>query len=536
MILRKPYAFLIKYFKLIHMILFAGILYVTIKNISITNFIGSYLATNLERPLTDNYSASYTSTGSILVLISIIVLSAVVLYLMRHKNKPVIFYIINIVVYTFTLLLFLYTADFLYNAQFSVPDFRFTKIIKDICFTLIFIQIGTLILTFIRMTGFDIKKFNFQKDLIDFDLSSDDREEFEFQLNVDTEDIKAQIRKRMRILKYNYQENKLIFLGFFGIIMIIVFSIVLDFFLNIEWKYKEGETFTTSAYKIEVMDSYKTFNNARGEIINQDKFYVVLKLKYQNIADYDIDEINVLNAKIKADDFYMVEPNKLYNTYFPEFGENYYSQTIKSGETKIFTFVYELDKKYYDKNLNLRYLYDIIYEDSEFKYKYRTVKLRPKELLKTNNVVTKKLNEEIIFKDSILGNTKLNITNVKINQNFTYKTNYCHDTKCISRFDKIVPSLTNKYELSVMRIDYNLSFDRNYLGDRYRNNKFFETHGNIRFKIDGKEYNHKIALKDITPYPTSNFAFVEVRARIEKADNIYLDLMLRDKIYTYILK
>lgn len=536
MILRKPYAFLIKYFKLIHAILFLGILYVTIKNINLSVFFGNYISNNKEVSLYENLASSYVNSVLIIILLSIILLSGVVLYLMKYKKKPILFYAVNLVIYTITLLMFFYASSFFYDAQFTPPDLRFTKILRDVYFTMIFVHVGTLILSFIRMTGFDIKKFDFQKDVMDFDMSSEDREEFEFELNIDTEDLKAKIRKNLRILKYNYKENKLIFLGVFGLIGIILLSIVFDFIFNRERIYKEGQSFTTNSYKIEVLDSYKTFNDARGTEVSSSNFYVILKLKYKNISGRIIEKINLSNIKLKVDDFYMVEPNTLLNNRFGEFGETYYSQSLDNNEERIFTIIYEVNKDSYNKNLSLKYLYNVLYENNEVSYKYRTVKLKPKTFDKIENISTKKLGEEFVFEDSVLGNTKLKVNNVKINQNFMYKAKYCDDNKCITKFDTIVPSFSNKYELSVMRIDYNLVFDKNYLGNNYRNNKFFEKFGNIRFTIDGKEYNHRIELKDITPFLTDGYAFVEVRSRINEAEKILLDLVIRDKVYTYIIK
>ena len=43
-------------------------------------------------------------------------------------------------------------------------------------------------------------------------------------------------------------------------------------------------------------------------------------------------------------------------------------------------------------------------------------------------------------------------------------------------------------------------------------------------------------MKDVTPYPTENYAYLEVREKIVDAEEIYLDFTIRDKKYTYIIK
>ena len=51
---------------------------------------------------------------------------------MKHKKKPVLFYTSNLIIYIVLFILLLFTSSFIYDIQFSTPDLRITKLIKDI--------------------------------------------------------------------------------------------------------------------------------------------------------------------------------------------------------------------------------------------------------------------------------------------------------------------------------------------------------------------------------------------------------------------
>ena len=87
MIIRKPYAFLIKNFKRIHILLLVLSLYVGYKAIDIYSFIGDFINYGIY----DAYSNPITSHITLLfrmVIVLMIVLSVALLFLLSHKGKP----------------------------------------------------------------------------------------------------------------------------------------------------------------------------------------------------------------------------------------------------------------------------------------------------------------------------------------------------------------------------------------------------------------------------------------------------------------
>ncbi len=535
MILRKPYAFLIKHFRIIHFILLFTIIYVLAKTIGILNFFNDYISNNQVISTYEDVSGKYVSTFLLLIVSCVIVISAIILYLMRHKKKPILLYSCIVINYFILLFLLLYSSSFIYNLIFDTPDLRFTKIIRDLYWFELFLQIPILLVLLIRSVGFDIKKFDFRKDLMDLDISVDDNEEFEFQINLDTEDIRAKLRKKIRYFNYYYKENK-----------IVVFSILLCFFLflsifvtkkilSLDKIYNELETFKTQYFDITVLESYKTFDDYKGDIINNNKFYVILKLRYKN-KSYDDLQINLNNSRLNYTDYNSVPPTTLVYSKFPEFGIPYYSQIIKSGETRDFVLVYEIDKAYYDNDLELKYLYDIKSENNQSAYKYRIVDLEPKEFSDNKEVISEcGLGEELVFHNSLLGSTKIIINNMDLSDKYTYNVVRCKNNICNKSIKFLTPSTNNTYELTLMRLDYNIVYD-SILLNNFSISDFIAKFGSIRFVINGKEYESKINLNDVTPYETNSFAFLEVRERLNQAEEIYLDFTIRDKVYTYVIK
>lgn len=535
MILRKPYAFLIKHFRLIHFIIFTCMLYVLFKTWNIVDFFNGYISNGQVISTFEDISAIYVNNMFLVVVTFLIIVLAIVLYLMKHKKKPSLYYIISLCIYSILLLLLLFASSFIYNLQFTTPDLRVTKFVRDIFLLIFGSQIPLPILSFVRAIGFDFKKFDFKKDIMDLDISSEDNEEFEFEVNLDTEDIRAKIRKRFRYFKYYYKENKIIFYGLFIIVGIIIGINVHDYYSSKEQIFKEQEFFDTTSFQINVIDSYKTTVDTKGNKINSKNFYVILKMRYKNKTSIDR-TINIDNARLSYSEFNSVAPTKMVYNKFTEFGVPYYTQSIKAGELRDFIFVYEIPIEFYDSDFTLKYLYGSEYVNNQVDYKYRTVDLDVSDFGEMGSEVvdTKNLGEELVFTNSVLGNTKLTITDIDFSNKYLYNVILCKTTGCNKSANFIIPSTNYTYDLTLMRVEYDLVYD-NRLGTGYSVSDFIARFGRLRFVVNGKEYDHKLSLNDVTPYSTNRYAYIEVRSKMTSAEKIYLDFVVRDKKYTYVI-
>lgn len=535
MILRKPYAFLIRHFKLIHLFILAAMSFLIYKSINILNFLNSYISNNQKISVLEDISGMYVSGFMIFFSIFIVLISAIVIYLMKHKNKPIKYYIFTSVFYLLLIILLLVISDFLYDIRFSVPDLRYTNILKDLSFASIVIQSLLAIVALVRATGFNIKNFDFKKDLMDFELSEEDREEYEFQLKLDSEDIKASIRKRLRFFKYYYKENKIIFIAIAVFLLVIIGYSSYKSYSSREKIYSENSNFSVGSFKIKVLNSYKVLTDNNNIKFNDKNYYLVLKLEVNNVSNSD-SNLYINNAKLSYSDMYSASPITTMYDKLQEFGEPYYSQIIKANSTKEYQVVYQIPIEYYDNDVKLKFLYGASYVNNRIEYQYRTVDLDP--IIYDDNkkrVSTKNVGETLSFDGSLLKDTNLTIKDYKFGTKFVYTLKKCINKKCTNTTNVVTQSTTSKYDTVLLRINYDLVYDES-LGDEFNINEFISRYGNFRFVIDGKEYNHKMVPIDRTPYDNNSFAFIQVREKLMEAEEVYMDFTIRDKVYTYVLK
>ena len=536
MILKKPYAFLVKHFRLIHGALFVGALYVLIRFFSIIDFFNTYIASNQIYAGVSGASETLINWSLSFAIVLVLILTGVVLALMIYKKKPKLFYLYTLIVYLIAFVITFILSGFIYDLQFSTPSLRLVKIIKDLLFTFAILQIPVLLMALIRTIGLDLKRFDFKKDIMDLGIEEEDNEEYVFELNLDSEDIKARIRKRIRYFKYFYKENKLLFYGAYAFILAVAVLLGIYKLIISEKIYSEGQYFDTKSLRVEVLETYKTNVDAVGNAISSNNFYLIMKIRYTNRSNSDL-TVYTDNALVSYDGKGSVTPTIKYSKKLNEFGVNYYTQKLSPHETRDFVLIYEIKNEYYNSSLRLRYLYDAKVKDGKIDYKYRTVKLSPKTFSKdTKQMDTKNIGEYISFEGSPLGDTKLRVNNIKLSNTFYYSVVKCQNSKCSTQVRNIQATQNSKFDMTVMRLDFDTKYDYKTLGQGYSNSELISQYGSIRFTINGKEYNNRLTLTNLTPYTTGKYIFIEVRDKLNNADEIFLDLTIRGKVYTIKLK
>ena len=206
MILRKPYAMLIKLFKPIHFFLAFCMSYLIYRSYLIRTFLFEYMKTSM-MPL--GFGATNDLTGGMLYIAPIIVLIILVVMLitMIKKEKPKLFYIIATITYFLCFILFNYLTTILKTLEEQIVAVKDIRLAYDLTTMILIMQVGLVIITAIRAIGFDIKKFDFKRDLMEMDIVDDDSEEFEVSFNVEGNIVQRFFNKQFRTYKYLYLEN-----------------------------------------------------------------------------------------------------------------------------------------------------------------------------------------------------------------------------------------------------------------------------------------------------------------------------------------
>ena len=538
MILKRPYAFLIKYFKIIHALLLLCSLFLIYKTWALVSFLGSLIREDLIYDKKIDYSVKYITPLMFIFTFLIIILCGIIVYLLKYKKKKVKSYVLIISIYILVLLFYFYMSSFLYGLSFSAPSIRFINIIRDIVRVVTIIQLPVAGMCFVRALGFDVKRFDFKKDLLDLGVEEKDNEEYEFDFKLDPDEIKFKINRGLRFAKYFYKDNIVMFrVVEIGLAVLIVANFAL-FLLNRETIYSENQYVSVGSdlFEAKVLDSYKIINDTRGNTINTQNFFVVTKLRISNKTNYSLNA-KIISMKLIYDDKGSTLRTTAYDDKFSDLGTPYYGQTFEPKETKDYIFIYQVPIEYYYSTFYLGY-FDNIHFDSNghMVYDYKKVKLSPEKFKEKQSFVgIKRLGEELDLSATSLGDTTLKIDEVKVEDSFDYNIVKCNKGKCDTRVNFIKPGINTNFALAIMRIKYDLDFDYETLGVDYTNSDFLTKFGSIRFIYDGKEYNNRLALKDVTPFTTDNYAFVEVRRIVKDAQKVYLDLTIRDKVYSYLI-
>ena len=488
MILKKPYAFLIKHFKLIHLILFTIILFTTYRFSIISDFFSTYVKNNNTVGVT--IPESYIPNILFIAYLLIIIFSSLMWLLMLKKEKPNKFYLFTSIYYFILLLSTMYAYNTINSLADVTLNIRASRALRDIYQILLFPNIYFIIVSLIRGIGFDVKKFNFKADLEELEIKSEDNEEFEFVLGKDSYKWKRKIRRYFRELKYYFLENKF----FLTIIIIAIISIIFIILLiNNTFNKKTyyiGETMKTDSITYKLKNAYITSYDLTGKKLKEDKKYLVLDFLLSSSSS---------KAVIRTEDFYLLKNNNIYNfksslvESFSDLGTTYQGDLLTST-TKNYIFIFEIEN-----NLKGKYTLNIFdkveYKNNDAKYLFKIYKFTPIDLDKNFNKQESNLNELLTFDSSIFGHTTLKIKNININSSFTYKTNKCDEKNdCNLENTVIFPTDTLKYDL--VTIEYELDIDKE--STIYNNQKAIFKTFSINYLKDNKKYTATLYPKNIT--------------------------------------
>lgn len=528
MILRKPYAFLIKNFRLIHFILFGLLGYICFKTKDIYSYFSSCIKSR-------NLVGEQSSIGlSIYILIFIaIFIFSVIMVLMNRKKKPSKLYLFSIIFYSFIIIALFFANSQLYNLLIQDSDIRVLNVSKDLLLISYVGQYLFLFMILFRAIGFNIKKFDFQNDLKELSILKEDNEEFVLDVDFDINDVKTRFKRYLRITKYVIRENKILVVVILGIVSLYIgTTLILNIFVYNK-VYKENESFKVNDLTVKVLNSYDTkLDYKRDTIKKKNQKYNVVEVLITNNGK-KAKELNTNYIKIQIDEknSYKIDSNS--NSYFSDLGTGYKKQKIKAGETKKFLFVFLVPDKDSEEVI-FEMLINTTIKDNEYVYNYAKVKLNPKNTFKPKVVSSKELGESLNFDKSILKNSSLKIDEYSYSSYETYEYKETINNKEYTFSKVLIPNLNDYYGKVIMRLKVDEKFDESMFNINLTK-KFYENFAQIRYYLNGKMYTYD----NITEHYVENsegFRYIDVPDYVVNSENVYLDIILRDLQYTYILK
>ena len=528
MILKKPYAFLIKYFKLIHLICLSLITIITYNFQKIVSFFSNY---NNTTTIGEKAGSTYISFIFLLLCLIVVAFFIMMYFLMRKKDKPNKFYLLGSIYYVVLFLSLIYGINTLNNLYSITMDIKVFRALHDIYLILYLPNFFFAIMSFIRGFGFDIKKFNFNKDLAELEINSEDNEEFEFVLGTDNYVIKRKIRRYFRELKYYFIENKVL-------VSIILFAgaiiLLISLFVNrtiVNKIYHIGDIINTSEFTIKLNSAYITAKDYKGNIIKEDKKYVILNATisstktpskslapeyiYMSLGKYRISNIKTTLADS-----------------FKDLGVSY--QNFKIAE-KAFTyiFVFEVDKTKYSRSYDLNFFDGISYDkDNNLVYNYKVAKIKPEDIDLNLKIENKNLNDTFYLGSKIYGDTKLSIIKTSILDKYEFTYDKCDNETCIPITDVEFPD--NNLANSLLVLNYNITADNNNgLNDANMTNILTKL---IKLKYKQNDEYQEEAIVSKTNSNLNNTLLIDIPKYIVSSNEIYIVISSRENNYQIKIK
>ena len=531
MIVRKPYALFIKYFKVIHIImaLFIGIL--IYRTGVLLHFFNTYI--NDYQTATDGFiTGNYINLYSFLLVIIIIIANIAILSVMFVKKKPKLLYILNILLFSVIIIFFGICYSTLFNITSSILDIRVSKAIRDVSVLLIALEALSFILMLVRGTGFDFKKFDFGTDLEQLKIEEKDREEVEVAFELDKNKINRKIRNRFRNIKYVYFEHRF-FINTLAIILVVVIAFTTYFNISVyRANYSENKYFSASGVSLKVTDSYITDEDYQGKSLTDDTSLVVVRFDVRR-TNTTTKRLNtgLMNLRIGMDS-YGQTPD--YNSKLADFGTGYVDQKL-TEEYVNYLVVFEIPNDQINSKMTLKFNDNVSYVRGEMGAKNIMVKLNPQKL-NNDEVVSNKIGETIDFTNSILKDASFTVNEVSIANNFKIAYDFCStQNNCFKSYEYVTPTASGDSEKTLMRIKGNFKPGEsvNMSGVSSLLN-FINTFGYLNYN-DGENHQVKIDSKSIKPDSKgdSNTYYIEVPRAALNASNLSFSFKIRNYTYNY---
>ncbi len=518
MIVRKPYAFLIKNFKKIHIFMFILCAYIYYKTVSLSSFIREFM----DLFSYDSYNepiSKYTGFLPIFCILLLIASSVALIILLKHKNKPWKMYLILAAEYTALLIAFAFTTSY-FNSYSGSLETTGIRALRDIVFILTIPQYAVFIILGIRILGVDLNKFDFKSDSEYLELSDSDREEVEISLNLDKDSVKRTYRKLKRNLGYFYKEHRLVInIVILLLVAVIAYKSYVYIFITNK-SYKQGDIINTNGYSLKINNSYYTDKDYKGDIVETNNSFVILDVTIKNNAKKR--KVNFNRFHIMNRTYNHSPTNKTYETAFKDLGTTIEDLTLSSGEEKTLLLIYKVSAK---EELDKFVLY---YQELNGNDKHlRKIKLKLNNLSKINQekqvelgdvmtIDTPTMDEEFIFDE------------ITITDTVSYGRKVCDNDSCQVKEYQTSPVKGYK----ILKIEFSSNdFSGKDMID------FLSDYGKISY-IDNSKTRKGLKIKNAldTLNYYGKYVYLKVPDNLATANEIKLIITARNNQYIYKLK
>lgn len=529
MIIRKPFAFLIKHFRIVHILLLVPILYLGLKFGDTARFFRLYVNAGYKTVET-TFAGNYITALTFVSLFALIIINSIIFLLMKSKKKNSLLYMFSIIYYIFLTIFSVIIYNTMASMETTQMETTLIDLIKDIAnmsVIPIYIIFG---INLIKGIGFDLKTFRFEKNG-DLQITDEDYEEVEIKIGGDSYTTKKNIVHSVRELKYYFLENKFIFtcLG-----VIILFIVGITVYMNYQVynkHYNMNQAFALDNFTMTLKESYITDVDYSGLTISNDNYYLVIKMTIYNKSKQDL-SIDKSNFRIYFGNQY-VFPNYDRSSRFIDIGRPYQGQVIYSGTSDDYVLAYELDESMIYGEYKMKILSDLKHEPGKLIPSYKIINIKPANIIEPEDIGESKLNNTIKLNQTLLNDTTYRLEEFKLTDRYQYIYQSCITVdECHSYTQTLLPS--NGKVFAVIRDE--IKWDETSAYYKNGTKDIYEDYANISYRfVSGdiaKRYNEK--MHNVTPANLKGFKIYEVpmMAMSSSVSDVSIKFIFRNKVLT----
>ena len=527
-VLKKPYAFLIKHFKLIHLLLCIPLVYLIIRTGAIATFLNSYVSANYFTTET-NLAGTYINYFMYLAILLVLLIVLAIYFLMRQKKKDTKFYLFLMLYYIVLFVLVSFCYGILTQIEAATLTAQTVRVYRDIAFIVYLPQFFFLGYSVLRGIGFDIKKFNFDEDAKELEITDIDSEEFELVFGKNAYKYKRTARRFIREFKYYVLENKIAFSILAVIIVVVLGTLVYLNFGVYNRVYRQTQRISHNSLAVSVEEAMLTNLDLGGNVKDTYSMAIAVKIKNNgrsaSTLDYENFRLSVSNR--------MIEPVLDRSANFPDLGLPYTRNTrIEASSENVYVLVYEVDPSLINESMQLKILDSVTFEIGSVTPIYKTVRLNYEKVFETENVREVDFGKILELSDTRLGLTQIQINDYLISNSYEYSYQSCTNSICQNLKNKVVSGSSKT--LLVLNRMFVLSNYTNYYEARKGSSSFVTDFLKVRYTVNDKTYTSTIS--NLTPRELSDTWVFEIDQNIRNATKIDLLVNIRGKQYTMKIK
>ena len=517
MVLRKPYAFIIKHFKKINMILLALVVFILYRTTKLHQFTNNYVNTGIYNSDLNNINR-YVDLPVILAFLAVIFISGFLVYLLKRKDKPIISYILILLVNIFVLIFFIVNLNyFTYKAREGFVLIT-AKLISDISLITVIPYYFLLFILIIRSMGIDLKNFGFQEDKEFLEINESDREEVEVELSFDKHKWIRRAKYYFRNIKYFVLEHKYQLLLVFAIVALLGVKRFYTYYFVENRVYKMNQVVSSNYYGIKVKNTYLTDKGYTGQVVaNDGEYFVLAEVEIHNQQGYDRN-FDIEKMLLYIDHDYYV-PTTKYNDYFKDMGNLYEKVAIKGNETLTYLLIYKVPKPDEKANFILKYQ-DLLSKDG----KLIQIKIKLVDISEFKTKGEEKFPNEFTIPLNLDESVTFSIDDYDITDeiDYTYKICYANGS---------CPIISESYEAKDNEILLFMKFScDNLTKTKFLN--FLSSYARIKYKVKGEEKIAKIKHVTKDAYK-GDYVYLILPAEAENTDELSLIFTIRSYQYIY---